>query len=112
MARKRMKGGRKPNGRVDRPRRGERSGEYRSRLGSNIRGVDTDSQSEQHSGVEGSCPLDVAPGGHSKSRYCPGGHFALIPRRELPATRQDGPVWPSGQLRVILDDVGSPGGVA
>jgi hypothetical protein len=61
------------------PRRGKRSGEYRSRVGSNIHRVETDSQSEQHSEVAGPSPLDVASRGLLTSRYCPFGHCASMP---------------------------------
>lgn len=79
VARKCMRGGREPNDGVEIPWRGERSGEHRSRVGNNIRRVETDSQSEQHSGVESSRSLDVVPGGLLKSRYRPDGHCASTP---------------------------------
>lgn len=65
----------------EKPRRGKRSGEYRSRVRSNIHRVETDSQSEQHSEVEGPCPLEVASGRLLTSRYRPIGRCASTPGR-------------------------------
>jgi hypothetical protein len=78
---KHMRGGRKPNGWIGRPRRGKRSREHRLERTSNRERPSTDSRSEQGSEVEGTRLSAAAPTGLSQTRMRRCGRSVLTPRR-------------------------------